>query len=333
MAHDGFKVLWVEATANNQYEQRIVERSIDQLPDHEVLVDVHYSSLNYKDALSATGNPGVTREYPHQPGIDAAGVVLDDKSGRFAKGDQVIVSGYDLGMNTPGGLGQRIRVPTDWIVALPQGLSLKESMIIGTAGFTAALCVGKLLHMGATTEDGSVIVSGATGGVGSFSVALLSHLGFSVAALTGKVEQSEWLVELGAQQVVERNTLTEPNKRPLAKPQWAHGIDCVGGEILANIIKSLAYGGSVAACGMTASPNFQGSVFPFILRGVNLLGVDCVELPLTRKEANWQLLASAFKLSNLERMAETITLEQVPDYLARIINGHAVGRYVVDLRA
>lgn len=333
MSNDRFKALWIEATANDQFEQGITERSVDDLPENELLVDVHYSSLNYKDALSATGNPGVTRSYPHQPGIDAAGVVIEDKSGRFKRGEEVVVSGYDLGMNTPGGLGQRIRVPANWAIPLPPGLSLKESMIIGTAGFTAALCIGKLLHMGASPVDGTVIVSGATGGVGSFSVALLNHLGFTVTALTGKLEQSEWLAELGAQQVVERSTLSEPNKRPVGKPQWAHGVDCVGGEILNNIIKSLQYGGSVAICGMTASPNFQASVFPFILRGVNLLGVDCVELPLNRKEENWQALASAFKLPNLAGMAETITLQQVPEYLTRIANGHAVGRYVVDMRS
>lgn len=332
MSNDRYKALWVESTANDQFDQNIAERSVDDLPDHELLVDVRYSSLNYKDALSANGSPGVTRNYPHQPGIDAAGVVIDDKSGRFKTGDEVIVSGYDLGMNTAGGLGQRIRVPANWAVPLPPGLTLKEAMIIGTAGFTAALCVSKLLHMGASAEDGLVIVSGATGGVGSFSVALLSHLGFKVAALTGKVEQSEWLSELGAQQVVERSALSEPNKRPMVKPQWAHGVDCVGGDILSNIIKSLQYGGSVAACGMTGSTNFESSVFPFILRGVNLLGVDCVELPLQRKEENWQSLATAFKLPSLSSMAETITLNQVPEYLTRILNGHAVGRYVVDLQ-
>ncbi|MCW8194048.1 YhdH/YhfP family quinone oxidoreductase [Proteobacteria bacterium 005FR1] len=333
MSDDRFTALWVESTANNQFDQRIIERSIDDLPEGDLLVDVRYSSLNYKDALSASGNPGVTRNYPHQPGIDAAGVVIEDKSGRFAAGDEVIVSGYDLGMNTAGGLGQRIRVPANWAVALPQGLSLKETMIIGTAGFTAALCVGKLLHMGASPSDGPVVVSGATGGVGSFSVALLSHLGFQVAAVTGKLEQSEWLSSLGAQQVLDRNTLSEPNKKPMVKPQWAHGVDCVGGEILSNIIKSLQYSGSVAACGMTGSPSFQSSVFPFILRNVNLLGVDCVELPLSRKEENWQALATTFKLPKLDAMAETIGLDQVPEHLTRILNGHAVGRYVVDMQS
>ncbi|MGQ9424614.1 YhdH/YhfP family quinone oxidoreductase [Gilvimarinus sp. F26214L] len=333
MSDQQFKALWVEPTGKDQFEQRIVQRTTDQLPEGELLVDVHYSSLNFKDALSAAGRPGVTRDYPHQPGIDAAGVVLEDRSGRFQPGDSVIVSGYDLGMNTAGGLGQRIRVPAGWAVRCPDNLSLKESMIIGTAGFTAALCVSKLLHMGADASDGTVIVSGATGGVGSFSVALLNHLGFKVCALTGKLEQSEWLSSLGAHQVLDRGTLSDATRRPLGKPLWAHGVDCVGGEILNNIIKSLHYSGSVAACGLTGGTDFHASVLPFILRGVNLLGVDCVELPLARKEENWQLLATAFRLPNLERMAESISLDQVPEHLTRILNGHAVGRYVVDLRA
>ncbi|MGI1678254.1 MAG: YhdH/YhfP family quinone oxidoreductase [Cellvibrionaceae bacterium] len=331
MSDNFFQALRVEATANNQFELSVIKRSVDDLPAGDLLVDVQYSSLNYKDALSASGNPGVTKEYPHTPGIDAAGIVLEDSSGTFQAGDEVVVCGYDLGMNTSGGLSQRIRVPANWAVKLPSTLSMKESMIIGTAGFTAALCVDKILHMGANPEDGPVLVSGATGGVGSFSVALLAHLGFDVTALTGKLEQSEWLVSLGAKQVIERSTMSEVTKRPAVKPQWAHAIDCVGGEILSNILKSLQYGGSVAICGMTASPNFNASVFPFILRNVNLLGVDCVEQPLARKRDNWNALSAKYKLPNLETMAESIKLEQAPEYLARILNGHARGRYLVDL--
>lgn len=333
MTDEAFKALWVESTANDQFQQSIVERQLSQLPDNDLLVDVHYSSLNFKDALSAFGKPGVTKDYPHQPGIDAAGIVIRDRSGRFSEGDQVIVSGYDLGMNTPGGLGQRISVPAEWVVPLPSGLTLKESMTIGTAGFTAALCVDKILRMGAKPEDGTVLVSGATGGVGSFSVALLNHLGFRVAALTGKLEHGERLSKLGAHQVIDRGALAEAVGRPIGRPYWAHAIDCVGGEILNNIIKSLHYGGSVAACGMTAGNSFNASVFPFILRGVNLLGVDCVELPLETKEANWKKLATSLKLPGLADMAETIPLSRSAEYLARILNGHAVGRYVVNLHA
>ncbi len=331
MSNNTFKAIQTKAIKTEQYETVVVERSIDDLPPGELLVDVRYSSLNYKDALSASGNPGVTKVYPHTPGIDAAGVVLKDTSGTFQEGDEVVVCGYDLGMNTSGGLAQRIRVPANWAVKLPSTLSMKEAMIIGTAGFTSALCVDKILQMGAKPEDGPVLVSGATGGVGSFSVALLSHLGFSVTALTGKLEQSEWLVSLGAKQVIERGAMSEATKRPVAQPQWAHAIDCVGGEILSNILKSLQYGGSVAICGMTASPSFNITVFPFILRNVNLLGIDCVEQPLSRKSDNWNALATKYKLPNLDNMAEPIKLEQVSEYLTRVLNGHARGRYLVNL--
>lgn len=328
---DTFKALWVEATANGQYKQSVMDRAVKDLPDHELLVEVHYSSLNFKDALSANGRPGVTKDYPHTPGIDAAGVVLEDRSGKFKVGSEVIVCGYDLGMNTSGGLAERIRVPSDWAVALPAGLSAKEAMVIGTAGFTAGLCVAKLLKMDAAPDDGPVLVTGATGGVGSFSVALLKHLGFTVVATTGKVDQSEWLASLGAHQVIDRNTLSEANKRPMLASQWAHAVDCVGGEILGNVIKSLRYGGSVAACGLTAGPVFPATVLPFILRGVNLLGVDCVELPLATKAAHWQQMAGPFKLPNLSSIATEISLAETPEYLTRILNGHAKGRYVVKL--
>jgi len=331
MAEGSFKALWVEATGEKQFKQEIITRTIDSLPEHPLHVAVQYSSLNYKDALSTFGLPGVTREYPHTPGIDAAGTVIADASGRFQAGDEVIVSGYDLGMNTSGGLSQRIHVPSEWAVALPSGLTLRDTMTIGTAGFTAALCVQKLLHMGAKPEDGEVLVTGATGGVGTFSVALLSKLGFSVVALTGKADQEARLKTLGAKSIIARETLSAASNRPLAKPQWAHAIDCVGGEILANVLKSLHYSGSVAACGLAGSPNFTGSVLPFILRDVNLLGVDCVEQPLAKKAANWQRLATDFKLDNLTEMAEEITLEQAPEYLKRFLAGEVLGRYLVNV--
>ncbi|GAB1265318.1 YhdH/YhfP family quinone oxidoreductase [Aurantivibrio infirmus] len=331
MSDVSFKALRVESTEDGKFTQKIVDRQISELPENDLLVAVQYSSLNFKDALSAAGKPGVTRNYPHTPGIDAAGVVIEDKSGTFKAGDEVIVSGYDLGMNTSGGFAQRIRVPAEWAIALPAGLSLKETMCIGTAGFTAALCVGKLLRMGAKPEDGTVIVTGATGGVGSFSVSILSKLGFEVAALTGKPESSDLLKALGAKQIVARAELEEASKKPMLAPQWAHAVDCVGGEILSNILKTLQYGGSAAICGLTASVNFSATVLPFILRNINLLGVDCVELPLAKKRDNWQALATDFKLADIEGMAEEITLEQAPDYLARVLNGQAVGRYVVKL--
>jgi len=330
MADTQYRALWITKTAKETFEQAVVERPVSDLPAGDLLVRVHYSSLNYKDMISATGRPGVTRNYPHQPGIDAAGVVEESAVPDFNPGDQVIVCGYDLGMNTFGGLGQYIRVPANWAVPTPPGLSGREAMIYGTAGFTAALCVDKLLRMGADPSGGEVAVTGATGGVGTFAIGLLSKLGFSVAAVTGKLESASHLNALGAQQIVDRSLLLE-SKRPLEKPRFAQGIDTLGGDYLANLLKLIDYGGSVAACGLAASSDLPTTVLPFILRNVNLLGVDCVELPLKQKAANWTRLGSEWKLDNLEIMAEEISLDQVPEYLDRMARGQVVGRYLVNL--
>ncbi|MBR9911944.1 MAG: YhdH/YhfP family quinone oxidoreductase [Gammaproteobacteria bacterium] len=330
---DGFKALWVTENGAGNFQQAIVSRKIADLPDNSLLIKVEYSSLNYKDALSAHGNPGVTRTYPHTPGIDAAGVVVSDSSNRFKPGEQVVVTGYDLGMNTAGGLAEYIRVPSEWAIACPQGLTLREAMIYGTAGLTAALCISKLIRMGARPEDGEVAVSGATGGVGSMVVAMLSKLGFSVAAITGKLESSTRLSRLGAQKVIDRASLDELASKAMAKPQWAHAVDCLGGDYMFTLVKSLRYGGSVAACGLAASPTFKANVFPFILRNVNLLGVDSVELPLAEKQAAWDLLAEQYRPVELESIAEQITLAQVPHYLELMINGQSQGRYLVRLGA
>ncbi|BFM16376.1 YhdH/YhfP family quinone oxidoreductase [Maricurvus nonylphenolicus] len=326
-----FKALRVEETANGEFEKSIVERTLNDLPEGELVVRVHYSSLNFKDALSAHGNRGVTRKFPHTPGIDAAGEVVEDASGTYKAGDKVIITGYDLGMNTDGGLAEYIRIPASWAVALPEGISMRESMILGTAGLTAALCVQKLLNAGAKPEDGDVIVTGSTGGVGTVAIALLAKLGFKVTAATGKLEASQHLNDLGANCVIERDSLNEFSSKPMVKPQWAHGIDTLGGDYLFNVVKALQYGGSVAACGLAAAADFKANVFPFILRNVNLLGVDSVELPLATKADVWQKLASDFKLDGLGSMAEEISLEQVPQYLDRIFNGNALGRYLVKL--
>ena len=325
-----YKALWVTAAGGGDYQQQVVDRSIDDLPEGEVLVRVQYSSLNFKDMLSASGNPAVTRNYPHQPGIDAAGVVEHSDSKDFQVGDVVIVSGYDLGMNTPGGLGQYIRVPANWVVAMPQGLTARGSMAYGTAGFTAALCIGKLMHMGARPEGGSVAVTGATGGVGSFAVAMLAKLGFSVAAVTGKASSADYLKGLGASEIVERQSLLELN-RPMEKPRFAHAVDTLGGDYLVNLFKVIDYSGSVASCGLAASPEINTTVIPFIIRDINLLGVDCVSQPLEKKEANWQALGADLKLDNLDELVEEIALEQVPEYIQRIKDGSVVGRYLVNL--
>lgn len=329
---DTFRAIQVEEVAPGKYDQRVVRRGLKDLPDNPLLMAVSHSSLNYKDALSAFGNRAITREYPHTPGIDAVGEVLEDKSGTYASGEQLLVTGYDLGMNTPGGLAERIAIPANWALPLPEGLTARESMILGTAGLTAGLCVEKLLEAGARPEDGEVLVTGATGGVGSIAVALLAGLGFRVAAVTGKLESSGFLTGLGAWKVLDRESLAPFASKAMAKPLWAWAVDTVGGETLFNVIKSLAYGGGVAACGMASGAQFQANVFPFILRGISLLGVDSVELPLEKKAAVWEKLGGDWNIGEkLQSIAEDISLEQAPEFLARLHRGHGIGRYVVDM--
>lgn len=326
-----FKALLVSQDESSAFVRQVVERDTADLPAGELLIRVQYSSLNYKDALSASGNRGVTKQYPHTPGIDAAGVVAESSVGEFAVGDEVIVTGYDLGMNTAGGFGQYIRVPAAWVIKRPAGLSLREAMLLGTAGLTAALCVDKLEQAGLTPAAGPVLVTGATGGVGSIAVALLTRLGYNVAASTGKAEQGEFLRQLGAQQIVPREELQDGAGKAMLKERWAGAVDTVGGEILFNVVKSLRYGASAACCGLTAGMSFSGSVAPFILRGVNLLGVDSVELPLVVKASMWDRLSLQWKLGNLESLAEEVSLEQLPQAIEQILAVKLVGRVLVNL--
>jgi len=325
-----FKAYWVEKTEAGM-QQQIIQRKISDLPAGELLIRVEYSSVNYKDALSAKGNPGVTKDYPHTPGIDAAGVVVESSHGDFKPDDEVVVIGYDLGMNTPGGYGQYIRVPAAWAVKLPAGMTSRESMVIGTAGLTAALCVAKLEQMGAAPADGPVLVTGATGGVGSVAVALLKKLGFDVVASSGKADKTDYLKALGASRVIRRDDLSAENKRPMLAETWAHAVDTVGGEILSNVIKSLMYGGSVAICGLVASPAFTTTVLPFILRNVNVLGIDSVQLPLNIKAATLQRLATDWRLDSLDAMTTEIGLTELPAVIDQIFAGQVTGRTLVNL--
>lgn len=307
-----------------------VARSVSDLPPGDVLIRVSWSSLNYKDALSAMGRPGVTRQYPHTPGIDAAGTVVEATDGLWQPGDPVIVTGYDLGMNTDGGYSEYIRVPADWLVRLPDGLSLRDAMLLGTAGLTAALCIESLLDTGLSTEQGEVLVTGASGGVGAIAVALLSQLGFSVTAVTGKADAADWLRGLGASSIVEREALLNGSERPLLKPRWAGVVDTVGGEMLVNALKSLNYGASAACCGMAASAQLNATVFPFILRGINLLGIDSVELPLDIKQQVWDILASEWRLAKLPALlAAEVPLVELPGWFPRILAGEVRGRVLV----
>ena len=324
-----FKALLV-TEESGQYVRQVVTRSIDDLPAGEVLIRVQWSSLNYKDAMSASGNRGVTRNFPHTPGIDAAGVVEASSVSELVAGDEVIVTGYDLGMNTPGGFGQYIRVPAAWVLKRPVGLTLRESMVLGTAGLTAALCIDKLERAGLAPGNGPVLVTGATGGVGSIAVAMLAAQGHEVAAVTGKADQADFLRGLGASEVLTREELQAGTGKVLLTERWAGAVDTVGGDILFNVVKSLCYDASVACCGLTAGGQFQASVFPFILRNVNLLGVDSVEQPLVAKASMWDRLSLQWK-TDLSKLEQEVTLEQLPERIDTILAGGMVGRAVVNL--
>lgn len=325
-----FKAMVVSETAEKTFPREIRERALSDLPAGELIIEVKYSSLNYKDALSATGNKGVTRKYPHTPGIDAAGIVADSTTKLFGVGDQVTVTGFDLGMNTSGGFGQYISVPALWATKLPQGLSLKQSMSYGTAGLTAALCIIRLMASGLTKDSGEVLVTGATGGVGSIAVAIFGKLGFSVVAATGKTSEQEFLRDLGAKTIISREEANDTSGRPLQKPRWAGVIDTVGGNILATALKTTKYAGLVAACGNAMSPELNVNVFPFILRGVSLLGVDSVEIPMRARQMAWQKLAGEWSI-DLSKIVTEVSLEELNPKIEAILKGGVRGRVLVDL--
>ncbi len=297
----------------------------------EILIKVQYSSVNYKDALSASGNKGVSRNFPHTPGIDAAGTVVSDASGQFEAGTEVVVFGYDLGMNTCGGYGEYIRVPASWVLVKPTELSLEDSMRWGTAGYTAALSVEKLLKADITPDAGKIIVTGATGGVGSVAVALLAKLGFTVVAVTGKPDAADWLLNIGASEVLDRADLLPMAAKPMTRPLYQAGIDTCGGDMIAAVLPQLQYGGALTTCGMVAGAGFSASVFPFILRSVDLLGVDSVEVPQTQKQLLLKKVATDWQLPSLVDLTTTIGRSELPAVLANVLAGKGQGRYLLDL--
>ena len=329
MDHFTYKALIVEEPEKNKFIRQIKDANINHLPDGDVLIRVNYSSLNYKDALSATGNRGVTRQYPHTPGIDAAGVVEQSRVKAVKKGEKVIVTSYDLGMNTAGGFGQYIRVPEAWVVKLPEGLSLKQSMILGTAGLTAGMSIFKLTQT-IRPEHGDILVTGATGGVGSLAAGILSHLGYSVTAVSGKTDTT-LLNKLGVKNIIARNVFLENTKPPILKAQWAGVIDTVGGDILATAIKSTKPDGVVTCCGNVASPDLPINVFPFILRGISLLGIDSQNCPMKLRSKVWEKLSTDWKFDMLESSYDEISLDQLNDKIERILNGKLTGRTLVNL--
>jgi putative YhdH/YhfP family quinone oxidoreductase len=327
-----FKAWVVKEAAPGRFTRQIVPRRTTDLPPGDVLVRVAYSSINYKDLLSATGNRGVTRRYPHTPGIDAAGVVVESASGEFQPGDEVIVTSYDLGMNTDGGFGQFIRVPAGWGVPLPAGLTLRESMIYGTAGFTAALSIMALVENGLTPAAGEILVSGATGGVGGLAVSILAKIGFQVAAVNGHVDQGEYLRQLGASRIIDPAQARDDSGRPLLKAVWAGSVDSVGGELLATTLKSTAAYGVVACCGNAASADLPINVYPFILRGVRLIGIDSQNCPMAERRRAWARIAGDWKIAQAEAMVEEIGLADLDSAIEKMLaRGHR-GRTIVRLR-
>lgn len=326
-----FRCYLVTKTNDGRLHGEVVERGIDDLPPGEVLVRVAYSSLNYKDALSATGHPGVTRKFPHVPGIDAAGTVAESRSPDWRPGAEVIVTSYDLGQHTWGGYGQYIRVPAAWVVRKPAGLSLRESMILGTAGFTAGLSLWALAEHGVLPGDGDVLVTGASGGVGSLAVALLAKAGYRAVASTGKIAAHPMLTRLGASRVVGRDDVDDASAKPMLAERWAGAIDTVGGRTLATVVRSLRRGGAVAACGLVGGADLPLTVYPFILRGAQLIGIDSAECPHNRRTAVWQRLADEWKLDRLEDLATEVTLEGLAPQIEKILHGQTIGRVLVAL--
>ncbi|MDM5292742.1 acryloyl-CoA reductase [Peribacillus simplex] len=317
---------------DDRFSVNIQQLSLDDLPQGEVLIRVHYSGVNYKDSLASIPNGNIVSSYPIVPGIDMAGIVVSSEDSRFQEGDEVIATSYGIGVSQSGGYSQLALVPADWIVPLPDGLTMREAMIIGTAGFTAALSVLRLEENNLTPDQGSVLVTGATGGVGSFAVSILAKLGYSVEASTGKESEHGYLKEIGATTIVSREDVYDGKLRALGKQKWSGAVDPVGGEPLASVLSQIKYGGSVAVSGLTAGTSLPATVFPFILRGINLLGVDSVNCPMDTRLKVWHRLATDFKLAHLEQLVQQeITIKELPDILPTLLKGEARGRTIVKL--
>ena len=326
---DTFPCYMVRKTADGKISARVERIRTEELPPGDVLIHVAYSSLNYKDALASQGHPGVVRSLPHIPGIDCAGTVAESTWPEYKVGEKVLVTGYDLGAGRWGGWSEYVRVPADWIVPLPTGLSARDAMIYGTAGFTAAQCVSAIVDHGIRSEHGRVVVTGATGGVGSLAVAILAKLGYEVEAVSGKHDQYDWLRRLGAAKILGRGDVADDTDRPLLTARWAAAVDTVGGKPLATILRSLEHRGCVAACGLVAGAELNTTVYPFILRGVTLAGIDSAKCPRPERLEMWEKLAGPWRVTQLAEIADEITLDDLPTRIERILKGQGVGRTVV----
>ncbi len=329
-----YKALLITETPNGKFERSIVQRPLEDLPPGDVTVRVHYSALNYKDGLSATGHKGITRKFPHTPGIEAAGRVTKSSSDSFKKGDEVFITGYDLGMNTAGAFAEYIRVPAEWLIPRPKMLSCRDCMTIGTAGFTAAYALHKMELMGQTPEYGPIVVTGSTGGVGSLSVAILAKAGYEVIAVTGKKDSEDYLKFLGASRVEPREFLNDTLGKPLQRAMWAGAIDTVSGTMLTTLLKRCRRDGNVVATGLLSSTHFATTIYPFILNGVNLLGIGAGQTPMSLRLKLWNRLTTDWNICDkLPAIVSDIGLEELKDtYIDAILSGKTKGRVVVKLK-
>lgn len=325
-----YKAFVVRENADGKFSRGIETKKISDLPQNEVLIKVKFAALNYKDALSASGHKGITREYPHVPGVDAVGVVVSCKTDDFKEGDEVIVTSYDFGMNTSGGFQEYINIPAAWPVKKPEKLSMEESMILGTGGFTAALSLYKMEQNGQNPEMGPILVTGSTGGVGSMAVSILSQNGYEVIAASGKKEAHNYLKSLGATKIISREESNDQSGKPLLRSQWAGAIDTVGDNTLATCIKACGRNGNIAVCGLVASPKLETTVYPFILNGVNLLGIETAETPRNIRLKIWELLADSWKPKQLNEMKRIIKLESLENEIQQMLEGKSKGRVVVE---
>ena len=318
----------VVSKKDDKFDIDIKDRTIDQLPDDDLLIRVEFSSLNYKDALSAIGAKGVTKIYPHTPGIDAAGIVEQSNNENFPIGSSVIVTGFDLGMDTSGGFSEYIRVPSHWAVKCSSDFSTKEAMMLGTAGMTAGLAILSIADK-LPINKSKAVVSGATGGVGSIGVKLLSQLGANVTAITAKMDKKSWLKELGASKVLDRKRFIDSTSHPLSKGKYDIALDVVGGRILSSIIASMNYGGIITTCGNVGGPKFETSVFPFILRGNSLIGIDSAACSIEKKKMIWKNFSSKWRLNGLEKNSKIVSLKNMIPEIEKILNGNQIGRVVL----
>lgn len=332
MALNPFQVLLVTKPDGSGPTVALTSCNVDDLPPGDVVIEVEYSSLNYKDALACGAHPGVVKSLPHVPGIDCAGKVVESSSHSFSPGQPVLVTGYGLGSEQWGGYSTYVRVPVDWVVAMPHGIDTRRAMLLGTAGFTAAQCVQAVVDREVALDRGPIVVTGATGGVGMWSVAILAKLGFKVTAVTGKAGQHELLRELGASEVVGRDAVSDDSSRPLLSAQWSSAVDTVGGNTLATILRATQHRGVVAACGLVAGVELPLTVHPFILRGVTLEGIDSAKCPQPERLAIWEKLAGPWKVDLPESCVTEISLDQLPGRVEQMLSGNVVGRTLVALQ-